>query len=310
ISNTQADFKRAIKSYAMKRGFEYAPTKCNEFKVTMKCHVADCPWRIKARHFPGLNQWWVKKFDSKHTCSRAIGGIGHWSYDKEFITSVIWEQVMANENYTPKMIQTEIQRSYDTRISYWKAYRTRERVLQMVHRDFEGSFAALLAYMRELRLGDANACVQLEYYHEGSFHRFFWAFGALFVHSGRTASRLLDWMYRGALLTASCIDENNYILPLAWAEGENRYSWHCFLEWMRDNIVANRELHGPNSVITFIFDCQKGLIKAVGDVFPEHTHGYWVYHLSTNLPHRSKNTPAWRRFWLLRVLTPPQNSMR
>lgn len=104
--------------------------------------------------------------------------MGHKNCNEEFIASVIREQVVANDKYTLKMIQIEIQRFYGTKISYWKAYQARERVFQLVHGDFKGSFAALPLYMRELKMGDADACVQLEYQDEGRFHRFFWAFGA------------------------------------------------------------------------------------------------------------------------------------
>ncbi|XP_020091117.1 uncharacterized protein LOC109712098 [Ananas comosus] len=212
LYKTQADFKRALKAYTMKRGFEYAPTKCNDLKLTTRCRVADCPWRIKAHYLPGLTQWWVKKFISKHTYSRAIGDLSHRNCDEEFIAYFVMEQVVANEKYMPKMVQTKILRQHDVRISYWNAYRARERILQKIREDFEGSFAAFLSYMRELRMG----------------------------------TFLMD-KFRGTLLTVLCIDENNYFLPLVWT-----------------------------------------VVDA---------HGYCIYHLSTNPPHATKNTPAWRRFW-------------
>ncbi|OAY73477.1 hypothetical protein ACMD2_26327 [Ananas comosus] len=218
----------------MKRGFEYAPTKCNDHKITARCRVSDCPWRIKARQVPGIAQWWVQKFDSQHTCSRAIGGLGHRNCDAAFIASFVREQVVANEKYTPKMVQTEILRQHGVKISYWKAYRARELVIQEVRGDFEGSFALLPSYMQELKSGDAETCLQLLYQDEGHFHRFFWAFGAAI----------------------------------------RAFRKHC------------RPLIGLD-----------GLIDAVSDVFPDAAHGYCIYHLSTNLPHAPKNTPAWRRFW-------------
>ncbi|XP_020081650.1 uncharacterized protein LOC109705325 [Ananas comosus] len=109
----------------------------------------------------------------------------------------------------------------------------------------------------------------------------------------------LTGKFRGCLLTASCIVGNNCILPLVWAvvEGENRYSWHWFLEQLRDGVVGDRDSSRANTVLTIVSDRQKGLIDAVSDVFPDAAHGYCIYHLSTNLPHAPKNTPAWRRFW-------------
>ncbi|XP_020080350.1 uncharacterized protein LOC109704017 [Ananas comosus] len=272
LYKTQGDFKRVLKAYAMKRGLEYAPTKCNDLKIIARYRVTNYPWRIK---------------------------------------------VVANEKYTLKMVQTEILRQHGVKISYWKAYRARERILQEVCGDFEGSFAALSLYMRELRSGDAQACLQLLYQDEGRFHRFFWAFGALirafrkhcrpligmdgtFLHYYATFIPLFYYVaILGALLIMSCIDGNNCILLLEWAvvEGENHYSWHWFLDQLRDGVVGDRDVSRANSVFAIIFDRQKGLIEAVSDVFPDAAHSYCMYHLSTNLPHAPKNTPAWRRFW-------------
>ncbi|OAY63208.1 hypothetical protein ACMD2_18801, partial [Ananas comosus] len=133
---------------------------------------------------------------------------------------------------------------------------------------------------------------------ESHFHHFFWAFDAAIRAFRKHCRPLID--LDGTLSAdGSCIDGNNCILPLAWAivEGENRYSWHWFLEYLRDGVVGDRDSSRANSVLTIISDHQKGLIDAVSDVFPDAAHGYCIYHLSTNLPDAPKNTPAWRRFW-------------
>ncbi|OAY79601.1 hypothetical protein ACMD2_14978 [Ananas comosus] len=131
------------------------------------------------------------------------------------------------------------------------------------------------------------------------------------MHSGSTAGRYLDWIvrsctnkqrshhyinmlhycaflsgkFRGALLTASFV------------QGENRYSWDWFLEQLRDGVVGDRGISRANSILTIVSDRQKGLIEAVFNIFPDAAQGYCMYHLSTNLSHAPKNTPAWKRFW-------------
>ncbi|OAY67503.1 hypothetical protein ACMD2_20959 [Ananas comosus] len=294
----------------MKRGFEYAPMKCNDHKITARCRVSDCPWRIKARQVPGIAQWWVKKFDSQHTCSRAIGGLGHRNCDAAFIASFVREQVVANEKYMPKMVQTEILRQHGVKISYWKAYRARELVIQEVRGDFEARSLYFLVHARveEWRCGNMSP-ITLQ--GRGSFSPFFlgircsdssipealqaaywsgWYVIAQLRHCHTIISlycTIIYYIHECCLLTASCIDGNNCILPLAWAvvEGENRYSWQWFLEQLRDGVVGDRDSSRANTVLTIVSDRQKGLIDAVSDVFPDAAHGYCIYHLSTNLPH-------------------------
>nr|CAD1832710.1 unnamed protein product [Ananas comosus var. bracteatus] len=77
--------------------------------------------------------------------------------------------------------------------------------------------------------------------------------------------------------------------------GPGRDNW--FLEQLQDGVVGDRDSSRANSVLTIVSDRQKGLIDAISDIFPDVAHGYCIYHLSTNLLHAPKNTPAWRRFW-------------
>nr|CAD1818884.1 unnamed protein product [Ananas comosus var. bracteatus] len=65
---------------------------------------------------------------------------------------------------------------------------------------------------------------------------------------------------------------------------------------LRDGVVDDRDVSRGNGILTIVSDRQKGLIEAVSNIFLDATHGYCMYHLSTNLPHAPKNTPAWRRF--------------
>ncbi|XP_057247348.1 uncharacterized protein LOC125493470 [Beta vulgaris subsp. vulgaris] len=72
--------------------------------------------------------------------------------------------------------------------------------------------------------------------------------------------------YGGQLLVAVGRDGNNQMFPIAWAvvEVESTSSWTWFLTFLGEDLLSNE-----GAGYTFMSDQQKGLLKAVSDVFPQ-----------------------------------------
>ncbi|GJZ77495.1 mutator type transposase [Tanacetum coccineum] len=70
--------------------------------------------------------------------------------------------------------------------------------------------------------------------------------------------------YPGQILTAVGVDPNNGTYPLAYAvvEAETKDSWNWFLDCLGDDLELTRNLN-----FTFISDRQKGLIRALQEMF-------------------------------------------
>ncbi|XP_071738859.1 uncharacterized protein [Rutidosis leptorrhynchoides] len=84
----------------------------------------------------------------------------------------------------------------------------------------------------------------------------------------------------GFMLTAVGLDSNNGIYPLAYAivESECYSSWLWFLELLARDLDLTEM-----SNFTFISDRQKGLIAAVGKVFPVAEHRFCLRHIQQNM---------------------------
>ena len=84
---------------------------------------------------------------------------------------------------------------------------------------------------------------------------------------------------KGMLLAAIGIDPNNSQYPVAFAvvEKENTSSWRWFLHLLSEDLQINNPRR-----FTLISDRQKGLEKALGEIFPGAEIRFCVRHLHAN----------------------------
>ena len=92
----------------------------------------------------------MKKFNSQYTCIAVIDERGHKQCISEFICDQIFDHVMANESFTPKMIQVEMLKIWGVEVSYDKAYHAKQKALAKLIGDWDESFAQIPSYVREL----------------------------------------------------------------------------------------------------------------------------------------------------------------
>ena len=106
-------------------------------------------------------------------------------------------------------------------------------------------------------------------------------------------------MVVGILPVATGIDANDSLFPVAWAvvDIENNDNWLWFLRNLHIVIEINcpTMLHPSN--LTFISDCQKGILEAVNDLFPDSPHAYCLKHLEECLQKAMKNKEVCAQLW-------------
>ncbi|XP_055960864.1 uncharacterized protein LOC130015184 [Mercurialis annua] len=87
----------------------------------------------------------------------------------------------------------------------------------------------------------------------------------------------LKGKYGGQLLSATGIDPNDCMYPLAyaWVKTENTETWMWFIG------LLSVDLHLTNAAV-FMSDKQKGLLNAVKELFPYSEHRFCWRHLWAN----------------------------
>jgi len=88
----------------------------------------------------------------------------------------------------------------------------------------------------------------------------------------------------GILLAATTVDANGCLFPLAHAvvDAENDDNWLWFLQLLLTVVQSHALQSLIDKTLVFLSDRQKGLLKAVDNVFPGCLHGYCLKHLEAN----------------------------
>ncbi|KAI8530955.1 hypothetical protein RHMOL_Rhmol11G0100200 [Rhododendron molle] len=173
-----------------------------------------------------------------------------------------------------------------------KVRRAKKKALEMLEGTATQQFALLSGYIEEIRSTNPGTIIKLKVKpvngreNEVKFKRLYICWGALKkgFHEGCRPVIGLDGCHLkgphgGILLTAVGIDANNCIYPFAYAvvEKEKKKTWLWFLELLSDDLNVQNSYR-----YTFMTDKQKGLIDAVGQVFPNASHRFCVRHLYNN----------------------------
>ncbi|KAL0388946.1 UNVERIFIED_CONTAM: hypothetical protein Sradi_2776400 [Sesamum radiatum] len=243
--NTFAEFREALHKYSIAHGFTYKYKKNDSHRVTAKCKIEGCPWRIYASRLATTQLICIKKMNPEHTCEGATVKAGYRA-TRGWIGSIIKEKLKVSPNYKPKDIASDIKRDYGIQLNYTQAWRAKEIAREQLQDLIKRRTHSYLFSCRPLLFLD---------------------------------STLLYSKYQGTLLAATAADGNDDFFPVAFAvvDEETEENWHWFLSQLKSALSTSEQ-------ITFVSDFQKGIRESLLDIFgKECYHGYCLRCLAEKL---------------------------
>ena len=274
IYRSGEEVKEAVKRWStMCLQREFRVHKSSPAVYDVKCVQQDCPFRVHAYKGKYDTFWTVSRIQ-QHTCVLEELRTQHRNLTAAFVAQHVYSKIVDNPGYEPKSIVRLIEDDFKYTISYSKAYRAKQKALQMRWGTYEASYHNLP------RLLDTLCRRNLDSYYEIKqdnlpqepstrvLQRAFFALGAC-IHAFKYCrpvicidGTFLTGRYKGTILTAVGADGNNQVLPLAIAfvESENGDSWYWFFERLKLCIVQDR----PD--VCVIHDRHKGILQAVRDM--------------------------------------------
>ncbi|WOL13418.1 hypothetical protein Cni_G22188 [Canna indica] len=301
------EFRRALRSYCIKRNFELRHIESRLRYIKVGCKHGDCPWMLSAS---GRGRFTIANFLNKHTCTVSRLNLDHKDCSAKFVANHIKDHLVRNQKYKPAMIVIEIQKAFGVRISYKKAYNALQLALISVRGDFDKCYKDLPAYLRELKIHDNEIMVKLLRCSVSSrFLRVFWAFGACLRRFREYLRPIicidathLRGKYPGALMIATIVDAESRLFSVAFGvcEIEKRDTWEWFLDEFAHCIPSFRDL-------SIMSDRNSGILAVVRKVFPKASHGYCMVHLAKNLIHDVKINVGCPLFWYAARATTEHN---
>ncbi|XP_026659503.1 uncharacterized protein LOC103704225 isoform X2 [Phoenix dactylifera] len=278
-------FRDALCKYAFVKGFTYKYIKNDNVRVTVKCTVETCPWRIHASGSARKQKFMIKKFNNVHTCGAGTGDDGHQRATRHWLASIIKEKLLDNPLSKPKEIARDIYRDYGINLNYTQAWHAREAAQKELHFLQEEVCNRLPQLCKKIMEANPGSITTLAASVDSKVRRIFVSFHAC-LHGFEHGCRPLLFLDRiplkannqWKLLGAAAIDGDDCIFPVAFAavEAETHNSWHWFLVQLKHAVSTSCS-------ITIVSSRQKGLDESVPRVFEDSCHAYSLFHLIEEL---------------------------
>ncbi|XP_015952773.1 uncharacterized protein LOC107477296 [Arachis duranensis] len=212
----------AIKSYTISRGVDYTVYESEPQTFYAKCkgYGAGCDWLIRASLIRKKACWEIRRYNGKHTCTMGTISQDHAKLDSDTIADAIRPLVEADPSIKVKSVIAEVQGRFNYTVSYCKAWLAKQKAVAKIFGDWEVSYQILLVWLKAMTV-KMPSIQTLQ------------AIGAV-------DGTHLYGKYKGALLVAVAQDENQNIVPIAFAivEGETADAWEFFLTNLRRYIVT------------------------------------------------------------------------
>nr|ABA95174.1 transposon protein, putative, Mutator sub-class [Oryza sativa Japonica Group] len=264
------EMKEAVKHWAVSLQREFRVVKSTNYVYEVRCMKEDCPWRVHA--YKGKwNDYWKVSIVTEHKCYLQGVEKYHRNITSAFVASEMYSSVVGNIGFEPKSIIRHIENKFKYTISYAKAWRAKQKIIEMRYGTFEASYdnlprlLATIAQRNNNTYYDLHTFTSVEDRTKSVLQRAFFLLGACinaFVHCRPVLcidGTFMTGKYRGQILTAIGCDGNNQVLPMAFVfvESENTESWYWFLERVHIAVVRMR----PN--VCLIHDRHAGMLRAI-----------------------------------------------
>nr|CBG76257.1 OO_Ba0005L10-OO_Ba0081K17.8 [Oryza officinalis] len=237
----------AVKRWAFLQKREFRVKVSNRTTYDVKCTKPGCPWRVHG-YKPQHDNLWVASRIEEHTYLLDNTPLVHRNMTAAFVAQMVYSKVVKKTSLSPFTIMHDVEKEYGYEISYDKAWRGKQKALEMRFGTYEDSYHNLppLLEVLQARNPGTHMVILDEVNDNGKnvLRRAFWSFGCM-IEAFRNCILLLcvdgtfmTGKYRGTILTAIEIDADSHVVPVAFAfvESENTSSWLWFLR--HEELVA------------------------------------------------------------------------
>ncbi|XP_016171539.1 uncharacterized protein LOC107613873 [Arachis ipaensis] len=220
---------KVMKEYAIRRSVDYQVYESEPMTFYAKCtqYREECDWLIGVSMISRKYCWVIRRFNGSHTCTRATISQDHSKLDSNTIAEAIKPLVEADPSLKIKSVIAEVQSKFNYTVSYRKVWLAKQKSVEKIFGGWEVLYEALPIWFEAMCHKEPSAIVHFE---------------TMPTYQGDDLvdGTHLYGKYKGYLLVAVSQDDNNNIVPIAFAivEGETSDAWHFFLSSLRQHVVT------------------------------------------------------------------------
>ena len=245
--DSKALLVNACRTWAIKLPFEFNTIRSNKTRYEIACKEEGCHWRLYATSVAGAGHIFrIKTFNVDHNCM-GITSTRHQQASAQFLAEWILPKVKQNTRYKPKAIMEDVKAHLHIHITKSKAFRAKERALELIYGSYEDAYKAMPKYAADIEKTNPNSIAVVEATPDNRFRRAFISFGASTTGFAHCRPLLgidgthLKTRYKGILLTATGIDAHGQLFPIAFAavDAENDDNWMWMLQLLHRLILQS-----------------------------------------------------------------------
>jgi len=260
VFKNKQDCNVKLAVHALNSRFHFRRDRSYKKLMTLTCISELCLWRVYIVKLEDSDNYQIRSATLEHTCTVEERSNYHRGATTRVIRSIIKSKYDGNTR-GPRAVDLQriLLTDYSVRISYWKAWKSREIALESVQGSATNSFSLLTAYIHVLQEANPSSIVDLktEIDAKGNyrFKYLFLAFAAS-IQGFSCMKRViviggahLKGKYGGCLLTASAQDANFQVYPLAFGvvDSKNDDAWEWFFRVLSTAIP-------DGEILTFVSD--------------------------------------------------------
>ena len=218
--------------------------------MRIKCLGEGCLWSLYATKIVDEEEdpfFEVKTITNEYCCLGVLH-LSHHQVSATFIRAQIQSKLCDQPSYHLKDIQKDLRHELGIQVSYIQAYGVKEEGLAAINGTDEEAYNKMMKYCEDLKQNNSGSTIVLECTPEEDSRRFQHVFiccGVLAIGVQFCCPVLgldgthLKAKYHGILLTATAMDSNESLFPLAYAvvSNENDDNWLWFTQLLRGVIV-------------------------------------------------------------------------
>ncbi|XP_070006734.1 uncharacterized protein [Nicotiana sylvestris] len=223
-----------MKHYTIREKCQFIVDRSSTTRYCLTCVDESYKWSLRSSSLHKLNVFKVRRFNDVHTFPEMSR-----LFSQCYATSSAIAKMICNKYANPKIIyipadiMSDMKQQYGINMSYIKAYRTKEKALELLRGIPRESYRKLSGHLYMINMTNPNSVTML---HKSEDRRFMYVFVAL-------NASIIGWKYcypivvvdgtflksshRGTMLTASAQDAAGKNVSLAYAvvDSENDASW-------------------------------------------------------------------------------------
>ena len=132
VFDTRTELKGAGADLAINNNFEFTTIKSDNRRYTIASKVTECNWRLHTAAIEPTSRFYIKMFTDTHDCF-GLERISNAAASESLIASKIKDKLMQQPSYKPADIVLDMQRELGVKITYSKAWRSKELAVKQIN---------------------------------------------------------------------------------------------------------------------------------------------------------------------------------